>query len=169
MTDRSTTTQHPRDAGHHQDVPRRQGTPGRDARRRVAAQVHAICGENGAGKSTLMKVLSGVYPFGTYDRRHRLRGRDDGVPGHPRLRGQGHRHHPPGAGPQPLPLHRGEHLPQQRAEGRRSVSSTGTRPTRRRQSCSPGSACGRTRRRRSSTSASASSSSSRSRRPCRSG
>jgi putative multiple sugar transport system ATP-binding protein len=30
-------------------------------------QVHAICGENGAGKSTLMKVLSGVYPFGTYE------------------------------------------------------------------------------------------------------
>ncbi|WP_026819847.1 multiple monosaccharide ABC transporter ATP-binding protein [Arthrobacter castelli] len=30
-------------------------------------QVHAICGENGAGKSTLMKVLSGVYPYGTYD------------------------------------------------------------------------------------------------------
>src|SRR4051794_29110760 len=29
--------------------------------------VHAICGENGAGKSTLMKVLSGVYPAGTYD------------------------------------------------------------------------------------------------------
>jgi putative multiple sugar transport system ATP-binding protein len=30
-------------------------------------EVHAICGENGAGKSTLMKVLSGVYPYGTYD------------------------------------------------------------------------------------------------------
>jgi putative multiple sugar transport system ATP-binding protein len=30
-------------------------------------QVHAICGENGAGKSTLMKVLSGVYPHGTYE------------------------------------------------------------------------------------------------------
>ena len=30
-------------------------------------EVHAICGENGAGKSTLMKVLSGVYPIGTYD------------------------------------------------------------------------------------------------------
>ncbi|MPQ97801.1 ATP-binding cassette domain-containing protein [Modestobacter sp. I12A-02628] len=30
-------------------------------------EVHAICGENGAGKSTLMKVLSGVYPAGTYD------------------------------------------------------------------------------------------------------
>jgi putative multiple sugar transport system ATP-binding protein len=32
-----------------------------------AEEIHAICGENGAGKSTLMKVLSGVYPFGTYD------------------------------------------------------------------------------------------------------
>ena len=31
-----------------------------------AGEVHAICGENGAGKSTLMKVLSGVYPYGTY-------------------------------------------------------------------------------------------------------
>ena len=25
-----------------------------------------LCGENGAGKSTLMKVLSGVYPHGTW-------------------------------------------------------------------------------------------------------
>ncbi|MGO4785597.1 multiple monosaccharide ABC transporter ATP-binding protein [Cryobacterium sp. W22_MBD10_FK3] len=32
-----------------------------------AEEIHAICGENGAGKSTLMKVLSGVYPYGTYD------------------------------------------------------------------------------------------------------
>ena len=31
-----------------------------------AGQIHAIAGENGAGKSTLMKVLSGVYPYGTY-------------------------------------------------------------------------------------------------------
>ncbi|WP_152361167.1 multiple monosaccharide ABC transporter ATP-binding protein [Microlunatus speluncae] len=30
-------------------------------------EVHAICGENGAGKSTLMKVLSGVYPHGSFD------------------------------------------------------------------------------------------------------
>jgi putative multiple sugar transport system ATP-binding protein len=30
-------------------------------------EIHAICGENGAGKSTLMKVLSGVWPVGTYD------------------------------------------------------------------------------------------------------
>ncbi|PAB59519.1 xylose ABC transporter ATP-binding protein [Anaeromicrobium sediminis] len=29
-------------------------------------EVHALCGENGAGKSTLMKILSGVYPYGTY-------------------------------------------------------------------------------------------------------
>ncbi|WP_299089414.1 multiple monosaccharide ABC transporter ATP-binding protein [uncultured Metabacillus sp.] len=29
-------------------------------------EIHALCGENGAGKSTLMKVLSGVYPFGSY-------------------------------------------------------------------------------------------------------
>src|ERR1044071_7350790 len=32
-----------------------------------AGEIHAIAGENGAGKSTLMKVLSGVYPFGTYE------------------------------------------------------------------------------------------------------
>ncbi|MGI8899663.1 MAG: multiple monosaccharide ABC transporter ATP-binding protein [Nocardioides sp.] len=31
------------------------------------ADIHAICGENGAGKSTLMKVLSGVYPHGSYE------------------------------------------------------------------------------------------------------
>ncbi|MGQ1345725.1 ATP-binding cassette domain-containing protein [Acinetobacter baumannii] len=30
-------------------------------------EIHAICGENGAGKSTLMKVLSGVYPHGSFD------------------------------------------------------------------------------------------------------
>jgi putative multiple sugar transport system ATP-binding protein len=29
-------------------------------------EVQAICGENGAGKSTLVKVLSGVYPSGSY-------------------------------------------------------------------------------------------------------
>ncbi len=29
-------------------------------------EIHCLVGENGAGKSTLMKVLSGVYPFGTY-------------------------------------------------------------------------------------------------------
>jgi D-xylose transport system ATP-binding protein len=29
-------------------------------------KVHGLCGENGAGKSTLMKILSGVYPYGSY-------------------------------------------------------------------------------------------------------
>jgi ABC-type sugar transport system ATPase subunit len=29
-------------------------------------EVHALVGENGAGKSTLMKILSGVYPHGSY-------------------------------------------------------------------------------------------------------
>jgi putative multiple sugar transport system ATP-binding protein len=32
----------------------------------LRGEIHAICGENGAGKSTLMKVLSGVYPHGSY-------------------------------------------------------------------------------------------------------
>lgn len=30
-------------------------------------EIHALVGENGAGKSTLMNVLSGVYPYGSYD------------------------------------------------------------------------------------------------------
>ena len=30
-------------------------------------EIHCLVGENGAGKSTLMKVLSGVYPYGTYE------------------------------------------------------------------------------------------------------
>ena len=32
-----------------------------------SGEIHSLCGENGAGKSTLMKVLSGVYPYGTYE------------------------------------------------------------------------------------------------------
>ena len=30
-------------------------------------EIHALVGENGAGKSTLMRVLSGVYPHGSYE------------------------------------------------------------------------------------------------------
>ncbi|MDB5625491.1 MAG: transporter related [Tardiphaga sp.] len=32
-----------------------------------SGEIHALVGENGAGKSTLMKVLSGVYPDGSYE------------------------------------------------------------------------------------------------------
>jgi D-xylose transport system ATP-binding protein len=32
-----------------------------------AGRFHSLVGENGAGKSTLMKVLSGVYAYGTYE------------------------------------------------------------------------------------------------------
>ena len=39
-------------------------------------EIHAIVGENGAGKSTLMKVLSGVYPTGTYDGKIIYRGQE---------------------------------------------------------------------------------------------
>lgn len=37
-------------------------------------EIHALCGENGAGKSTLMKVLSGVYQYGTYDGQIKING-----------------------------------------------------------------------------------------------
>ena len=30
-------------------------------------EILGLCGENGAGKSTLMKILSGIYPFGSYE------------------------------------------------------------------------------------------------------
>ncbi len=33
----------------------------------VENEIHCICGENGAGKSTLMKIISGVYPHGSYE------------------------------------------------------------------------------------------------------
>lgn len=32
-----------------------------------AGEVVSLCGENGSGKSTLMKVLCGIYPFGSYE------------------------------------------------------------------------------------------------------
>jgi putative multiple sugar transport system ATP-binding protein len=39
-------------------------------------EIHALVGENGAGKSTLMKVVSGVYPVGTYDGQFFFRGEE---------------------------------------------------------------------------------------------
>lgn len=38
------------------------------------SEILFICGENGAGKSTLMKVLSGVYPYGSYKGEIRIDG-----------------------------------------------------------------------------------------------
>lgn len=40
-----------------------------------SGEVLALVGENGAGKSTLMKVLSGVWPYPTYEGEIRIRGR----------------------------------------------------------------------------------------------
>jgi putative multiple sugar transport system ATP-binding protein len=41
-----------------------------------AGEIHAVVGENGAGKSTLMKVLSGVYPHGSYEGEIRFAGEE---------------------------------------------------------------------------------------------
>jgi D-xylose transport system ATP-binding protein len=30
-------------------------------------EIHGLCGENGAGKSTLIKLISGIYPHGSYE------------------------------------------------------------------------------------------------------
>ena len=78
-------------------------------------EIHAICGENGAGKSTLMKVLSGVYPHGTYTGEILF---DGDVVAFGDIRASEH------AGIviihqelalQPVPVDRREHLPRQRA------------------------------------------------------
>lgn len=39
-------------------------------------EIHGICGENGAGKSTLMKILAGVYPYGSYEGNVHYEGRE---------------------------------------------------------------------------------------------
>jgi len=39
-------------------------------------EIHALCGENGAGKSTLIKLLSGVHPYGSYEGRIDVQGRE---------------------------------------------------------------------------------------------
>lgn len=55
--------------------------PGVKALDHVSLEVHrgtilSVCGENGAGKSTLMKVLSGVYPHGSYEGKIRFMGEE---------------------------------------------------------------------------------------------
>ncbi|MDB4988635.1 MAG: D-xylose transporter ATP-binding protein [Myxococcaceae bacterium] len=39
-----------------------------------AGELHALCGENGAGKSTLIKVVSGIYPRGSFEGEVRVDG-----------------------------------------------------------------------------------------------
>ena len=39
-------------------------------------EIHGLCGENGAGKSTLIKILSGIYPQGTYEGSLRFEGQE---------------------------------------------------------------------------------------------
>jgi D-xylose transport system ATP-binding protein len=41
-----------------------------------AGEVHALCGENGAGKSTLIKLLAGLHPYGSYQGRIEVDGRE---------------------------------------------------------------------------------------------
>jgi ABC-type sugar transport system ATPase subunit len=40
-------------------------------------EIHALVGENGAGKSTLMKILSGVYPYGSYTGKILINGEEE--------------------------------------------------------------------------------------------
>jgi len=41
-----------------------------------AGEIHALVGENGAGKSTLMNVLSGIYPYGSYEGKVKYMGKE---------------------------------------------------------------------------------------------
>lgn len=41
-----------------------------------AGEVHSLCGENGAGKSTLIKLLSGIHPYGSYEGRFEVQGKE---------------------------------------------------------------------------------------------
>jgi len=42
-----------------------------------AGEVHALCGENGAGKSTLIKTLSGIWPYGSYEGKISMHGKEN--------------------------------------------------------------------------------------------
>src|SRR5258706_12176675 len=74
-------------------------------------EVHALCGENGAGKSTLIKVLSGFYPYGSYDGEIRLRGAAARVAGIPQAERAGVRGIPQELPPVPEMNGPGEVMP----------------------------------------------------------
>ncbi len=83
-------------AGDHQDLPGRAALDHVNLHGRGRAKSTRICGENGAGKSTLMKVLSGVYPHGTYEGEILYDGETPASRGIHDSEEQGHHHHPPG-------------------------------------------------------------------------
>ena len=76
-------------------------------------EIHAICGENGAGKSTLMKVLSGVYPYGSYEGQIVFQGQERRFRASPK-RASWHHNYPSGIGARAAPIDRREYLPRQR-------------------------------------------------------
>ena len=92
-----------------------------------AGEIHAICGENGAGKSTLMKVLSGVYPSGTYAGEIIYKGESVHFTDIRSSEARRHRDHPPGARADSRAVDHREHLPRQRADAS-TARSTGSRP-----------------------------------------
>ena len=100
-------------------------------------EVHAICGENGAGKSTLMKVLSGVYPHNSFDGDILFENEPCDFSSISRQREARHRHHPPGAGTEPVPVHRRKHL-SSATNWPRTAGWTGARPTWKPPNCWPG-------------------------------
>ena len=111
-------------------------------------EVHAICGENGAGKSTLMKVLSGVYPHGTYDGDIVFEGERSSSRTSPTARPRASSSSTRSS--RSAPTCRSPRTSSSTTSRRAATaSSTGTRPTSRRRSCSPRRPQARTRPRRS--------------------
>ena len=83
------------------------------------AEIHALVGENGAGKSTLMKVLSGVYPHGSYEGDIVYRGRECRFKNISDSEKTRHHYHPSGAGAGAAAVDCGKYLFGQRARAPR--------------------------------------------------
>ncbi len=76
-----------------------------------ASEILALVGENGAGKSTLMKVLSGVWPYPTYQGDIFVKGERKRFYNTTASRGGGHRDHLAGVQSHSRIDGRREHLP----------------------------------------------------------
>ncbi len=153
---------HPRDALDHQGVPWCQGALGRVAQRPRRRDPRDLRRER-RGKSTLMKVLSGVYPYGTYSGEIVYEGEE--------VRFKDIKQSEQAASSSSTRSSRSSRncrsprTCSSATSRASSASSTGPAPSSAHRTCSPASASTRTPTRRSRTSASASSSSWRSRRP----